>query len=529
MRWLLMLPLLWTPAQSPQQPAPDRLPVPTTCGQPPEASAARLALHQGKHAAPFRPLGRRIKAALRSSPAGARAFWGIEVADPGRGTVLYQLNAERLFVPASNAKLFTTALALVRLGPDYRFETTIRAMEAADRSGRIAGDLTLVGGGDPMLSARAAPYRKGPVTGEPLQAIEALADQVAARGVRRVDGDVIGDDTAYVWEPYPEGWTTDDVLWDWGAPVSALTVNDNVITITLRATEPGRPPAISLSPALEYYSIDNRVRVGQGFETKVNVERLTGSRELRLGGTLGAGAETTLAVAIDDPAAYAAGALKGALERRGVTIRGRAVARHRFENEVGDLLAGEGPPAPAAGVELARRVSPPLWELLQIIDKASVNLHAELMLCEVGRVRRGIGSREAGLEEMKAFLGEAGLDPSAYFFADGSGLSRYDLVTPEAVVDLLRHMYLSEHREQWLSLLPQGGEDGTLADRFSGQPAARRIHAKTGSEEHALALSGYAESKTHGMLVFSILANNFNAPAAEMRALADKIALLLVK
>lgn len=475
---------------------------------------------------PAQPLRERIESALESSPAAKRAFWGIQVVNLTSGETMFQFNPNRFFVPASNTKLFTTALALLRLGPDYRFETVIRAAAPPDASGRIAGDLRLVGGGDPMLSARAVPYQKGPAAGDPLQAIEALAGQVVyAAGVRRIDGDIVGDDSAYVWAPYPEGWAQDDTVWDFGAPVSALAVNDNMLSLTLRTSGAGgRAPALFLSPAMEYYFLDNRVRIGPGLENKVYVERLSGSRQLRLWGTMSSDpvSSVTLRVAIDDPALYAAHALADALGRRGVQIAGRPRPRHWYANQEG------APPAPD-GLELARRNSPPLVEILRIIDKVSQNLYAEMVLREVARARKGIGSREAGLGEARAFLAEMGIEDADCHFVDGSGLSPADLVTPAAVVKLLRHMHGSPVRDAWISLLPVGGEDGTLSVRFEGKPEARRIHAKTGTLDHAAALSGYAESRSHGLVAFSILTNNFNAPGAEIRAVIDKIALLLTE
>jgi D-alanyl-D-alanine carboxypeptidase/D-alanyl-D-alanine-endopeptidase (penicillin-binding protein 4) len=467
------------------------------------------------------PLEQRIQRLLESSSGAQRAFWGIVVFDLEKDAPLVQINANRFFVPASNTKLFTTALGLARLGPEHRFRTTVVALRAPDSAGRVAGDLCLIGGGDPILSARAVPYQKGPIVGNPLQAIEELADQVVARGVRRIEGDLVGDDSAYLWEPYPDGWAENDALWEYGAPVSALVINDNAFTLTLRPA--GHRVELSLSPPLEYYSIDNRVRAGPGLERRIRIERLAGSRQLRLWGTMAAedpaGAERLLA--LDDPALYSAFALADALSRRGVAISGRPAARHRFANQ--DTLA------PPGGVELARRTSPPLIELLRIIDKVSQNLHAELVLREVARVRRSIGSREAGLEESRQFLAEAGVEETGYRFEDGSGLSRLNLVTAHTVVRLLRHMYRSPHREAWLGLLPVGGEDGTLNNRFDGNPAARRIRAKTGTLSHVSALSGYADSPSRGRLAFSILVNNYNAPASEIRDVIDRIGLLLTE
>ena len=476
-------------------------------------------------------LEQRILDLLESTPTAQRCFWGIEVVELDTGQPLFRHNAERLFVPASNTKLFTTALALLRLGPDYRFRTLVTAERAPDAAGRLAGDLRLVGGGDPSLSGRVIPYQKGAAAGEPLAAIEALAGEVVARGVRRIAGDIMGDDTAYVWEPYPQGWAQDDALWEYGAPVSALTFNDNSIALRIRPPErAGLAPQLELTPGLEYYVIDHRIRAGPGAQPRVRVERLPGSRQLRLWGTIPeeGSAETRLSLAVDDPALYAATAFYEALLRRGVIITGGPQARHRFANEVADLRNGAAPAAGGA-FELARRDSPPLAELLRVIDKVSQNLHAELMLREVGRARRNLGSREGGLEEMRQFLAEAGIDEASYRFEDGSGLSRLNLVAPAATVKLLAYLYRSPQREAWVSLLPIGGEDGTLANRFEGNPEGRRVRAKTGTLSHVSALSGYIESRSRGALAFSVMVNNYQGASSEIRPISDKICLLLTE
>jgi D-alanyl-D-alanine carboxypeptidase/D-alanyl-D-alanine-endopeptidase (penicillin-binding protein 4) len=468
-------------------------------------------------------LRHRVESVLRVSKAAQRSFWGVYVVDAATGKPLVAINQGRLFTPASNLKLFTTALALARLGPQYRFETTITSERGPDASGHVAGNLRLVGGGDPSLSARAVPYQKGPVNGDPLEPIGALADQVVAAGVKRIDGDIVGDDTRYAWEPYPEGWAQDDTLWDYGAPVSALSVNDSMMWVRLRPD--GDRGAVTLSPPLEYFTIDNRVRAGVGLENVVHVERLPGSRQLRLWGTLALNrpVETQLAIAADDPALYAAYALADALTRRGVVIQGRPRALHRYVNQIDADMD-----APGAKV-LARRQSPPLIELAQIVDKVSQNQHAEMMLREVARVRRGKGTLSDGLDEMREFLAGAGITQDEFHFVDGSGLSSSDLVAPEAVVKLLQFMYRSEQREAWISLLPVGAEDGTLSTRFGGRLTARRIHAKTGSLTSAAALSGYAESPARGTLIFSILANNYSGPGGEMQKVIDRIALALAE
>ena len=462
-------------------------------------------------------LAARVEALLDESPVAQHGFVGLEIHDLPGGRTLVEFNAGRHFVPASNTKLFTTALGLVRLGPLYRFHTRVLAAAPPDAEGRVAGPLTLAGSGDPNLSGRALPYRVDAPAGNPLEVIEDLARQVVEHGVRRVEGDIVGDDTAFPWEPYAEGWGIDDPLMDYGAPVSALSIGDNTIALTVR------PTGIRLDPPLEYYQIDSRVRLERNVPRRLRIERDPGSRQVRVWGALepdGQGVTTRLAV--DDPALYAAMALRDALTRRGVAVRGQAVARHAYP--------GDDVPHPApSGVEVARRTSAPLVESLQVIDKVSQNLHAEMLFRAVALARQGLGTREAGLEELRAFLRDAQIEPEEYEFNDGSGLSRRNLVTPRAIVKLLRYMYGSPHREAWLSLLPVGGEDGTLRLRMRNTPAAGRIRAKTGTLSHVAALAGYAQRADGSLVAFAVLTNNQNAPSAEARTFIDKLCVLMVE
>jgi D-alanyl-D-alanine carboxypeptidase/D-alanyl-D-alanine-endopeptidase (penicillin-binding protein 4) len=457
-----------------------------------------------------------IDALMAASPV-ARASVGIQVVDLKTGSALYSRNAERLFLPASNMKLFTAALALERLGPDYRMTT--RLVRAP------SGDLILVGGGDPSLSGRTYPYQKDTPATNPLRAIEELADQAVAAGITRVDGDIVGDDQLYPWAPYPPSWTVDDMSGEDGAPVSALTLNDNAIAFSIQpAARAGEPAVISFQPALEYYAVDNRVLTVAGEkEARIRLSRMPGSRQLLVWGSIPlAGGTVRETVAVDDPALFAACALYDALARRGVSIRGRPVARHRAVSE---------DPWPVEGDVIATRMSPPLVEMLQVVEKVSQNLHAELMLREVARVTRVSGTRESGLQELSAWLAGIGIKTEEWRAEDGSGLSRNDQVSPRAVTRLLSAMAASKNAAVWVSLLPVGGEDGTLEHRLccvSDATAARQVRAKTGTLSRAIALSGYADSRTRGRLAFSILVNNFSAPPAEVRAWVDKIALTLV-
>lgn len=441
-----------------------------------------------------------VESLIRSKPAAERAFWGVKAVDLATGRTLVSINSGRLFRPASNTKLFTTAFALSRLGPEHVTHTVVTCETAPDQAGRIGGDLTLLGGGDPTLK------------------LGGLADRVVAAGVRAIDGDIIGDDTAYEWEPYPEGWTIDDSTWDYGAPVSALALNDNVFRLTL---SPGPAasgaPLAALTPASDSITIDNRVRWSTSGERDIAVER--GEGWLRISGTMPR-RSVVLLLAGGDPALNAARALREALLQRGVAVRGRAVARHRRRGE-------EAPGR--RGIELARIASPPLLEVLRTINKDSQNLYAEMVLREAARAGSGGTGRADALEGRKAFLAELGISEAECALKDGSGLARQNVVTPNAIVTLLERMHGSKDRDAWLSLLPTGGKDGTLASRFGGSANARRIRAKTGTLDGVSALSGYADRARGGRIAFSILVNNYAGESSEIRSVMDRIALLLAR
>jgi len=469
----------------------------------------------------------KLEQIISQSPAVSRAFVGVQVVRLSDDKVLYARNADRLFVPASNMKLFTAALALRRLGPDYRFKTQVLGEGTLDTSGTLTGDLRLVGGGDPSLSGRDYPYQHHPgsTAAYSFRAIEELADQVVAHGVRRIDGDVVGDDSRYVWEPYASGWSSGNALWEYGAPVSALILNDNSFAIAVRpGGQVGDLAEVRLTPALEYFAVDNRVATTEGGERKIQIDRSAAGRELHVWGVIprrDPGVTELLAVA--DPALYTAQALRDALERRGVAIHGAETAQHRHaDDKSADGVSN------SAGV-LAERTSPPLLELLKVADKVSQNLHMEVFLREAAVAAGRPGSRENGLSEMASFLDALGISKESYQFTDGSGLSRSTLVSPAAIVKLLAAMYKSPDRERWMDLLPVGGQDGTLGSRFNGHAEARAIRAKTGTLDHVKALSGFVESGSDGAVAFSFLVNNFEEPAPEVNRLLDALALALAR
>ncbi len=465
------------------------------------------------------PFEKRVDRILAKHPAVQQAHWGILIQELESGRTILSRNPAQLFIPASNTKLFTSALALTRLGPNYVFHTRVLAPGPPDASGTVRGDLSLVGGGDPNLSARVLPYREHDGFGpDSLAAIEALADQVVAHGVRHVTGSVTGDDTAWIWEPFPPGWAWDDAVEEYGAAVSALAAADSSFKLTLTAgAVAGEPVALTVDPPVPELVIHNRVQTADG-ETAIAYERMPLADELTISGSVRTGTQDHEQLAAADPARFAARALRQALIERGVRIDGDTGVRHR--------LPGEEAAEPS-GTQLAARDSVPLAQILQVVNKASQNLHAEMVLREVARASKGTGSRADGLAEMRDFLAGIGIAETAYEFADGSGLSRLNLVSPAAAVQLLRTMYRSPLSETWVALLPVGGVDGTLSDRFADDRRGAWIHAKTGSMRHVSALSGYVLPPAGKKYLFSILVNGYNCPVEEVRDVVDKILLAL--
>jgi D-alanyl-D-alanine carboxypeptidase/D-alanyl-D-alanine-endopeptidase (penicillin-binding protein 4) len=468
-------------------------------------------------------LAKKIDAIL-AQPDVARGFWGIEIQNLDTGKTIYSQNEDKLFTPASNTKLFTTSATLALIGPDYRFHTTVETTGTLDKYGRLDGDLILIGRGDPNLSGRDLPYNlKTERTQSPTHVLEELADQIVAKGVKVIDGNVIGDDTFFPYQRYGEGWSQDDLMWDWGAPASAITVNDNVLFLSVKpAAHPGERAFINLTPFSNYYKIDNRIMTtpaGTG-PRKVVLLREPGSDQILAWGNIPVDDVSghSEAIAIDDPAEFAARELRRLLAERGVSIYGSPRARHAdlaslstFSVTAFAPSTGGGdshPPTTPATIVFAVHESMPLVQDLRVINKVSQNLHAELMLRLLGKEKGTSGTIDAGLEVERGWLASVGITPDEYVFFDGSGLSRENLVSPHAVVTLLTFISKQPWAKEFEDTLPVGGVDGTLMDRFRAPQLSGKVHAKTGSLGHVNSLSGFATTDKGEHIVFSILANN---------------------
>jgi serine-type D-Ala-D-Ala carboxypeptidase/endopeptidase (penicillin-binding protein 4) len=383
------------------------------------------------------------------------------------------------------------------------------------------------------MSGRSYPFQeKTERPNPPLMALQSIADQIAADGVKVIDGDILGDDTWFVWERYGSGWGWDDLEWSYGAPVSALTVNDNVVYLNLPPN--GQPSP--WYPDTPYYALEDSLTALPGTQpANPGIDRQPGSKIVRAYGTMNQRG-LHVALAIEDPAEYAAVALRQMLLAHGIEVKGTAKAQHRMSTDTRDFRAEVDQPLalhpltlstiqpPTSGLRvLATYVSPPFEQDIVVTNKVSQNLHAELFLRVLGRLEAGDGSVAQGARVVRQFLIDAGVDPGDFVFYDGSGLSPLDLITPRALTHLLTYATGQPWGAAWRGSLPVGGVDGTLSGRFADPALRGKVFAKTGTLAEVSALSGYLIAASGRTVVFSILCDSHNPSGEAARQAIDKI------
>ena len=457
---------------------------------------------QGQDSKPLTAPGRFAERAgllVEAAPVD-KGEWGLLIVDAASGEILYQKNADKYFVPASNMKLLTTALALDTLGSGYRFRTTLETNGVLSPNGRLSGDLILVGRGDPNISNRKFPFdTKEEFEGPPEKVLAELADAVVAQGLKEIAGDVVGDDSYFPRARYPDGWEIDDMVWEYGAAVSAIVVDDNTVSVRLAAGEkPGEPAQVSVDPAAQEFTVKSEVTTIDAKEKPdLRLTREPGADSVRISGALPAKSSPhKLVLAIQEPAEHAAEVLAHLLAERGVKLDGKIHPQHDPD-----------PPATPRTV-LAEHLSIPLADSVKLVNKISQNLHTEVLLRTAARQSGRWTDPEDLTKFPQAFYAKVGIPDGDVVQTDGSGLSRHDLVTPRALVALLEYAQKQAWYPAFYASLPVAGVDGTLNERMKNAGISGRIHAKTGSVAHVRTLSGYAETPGGRRLIFSFLSNN---------------------
>ena len=460
-------------------------------------------------------LQQRVEARLAEAGAGPR--FGL-VVTTATGEELISIAPDARFIPASNTKIFTSAvLFATSAGAPGQLRTADAVGGASvrlERHGRRPPDVVLKGHGDARISSSPNCIAN---------CLAQLADAVAAK--TRVVRDIVGDDTFYPDQRWSPGMSWNNLHTRYGTASSALTVDDNEIALRVSAATPGQAPTLDHLP---YYQVENHAVTTAAGATALEFDRSPASNVVRIAGTIAANAQTeVLPLSIDDPAYYAAWRLKSLLEARGVRVVGKVAARHRVLTDADDPAKREGAlPARAPEPEpLARLTPPPLIEDVTLVNKVSQNLHAELLLRRVGRAS-GTGSIADGVAAIHTMLKQAGVPRAAYDFADGSGMSTYNRVAPRGMVTLLRWIAAQPWGREWRETLPIGGVDGTLSKRFRGTSLQGRLFAKTGTLNATNALSGYLITRSGKTLIFSAFANDVPEDISATKAMDAALELI---
>jgi len=445
-------------------------------------------------------------ARIFDAPEMQHALWGVEVRSLDRKVTLFSRDAQTLMMPASNMKILTLAAAAETLGWDYRFRTTLQT-SAEIEDGVLKGDLIVVGGGDPTINSR---QNRG----------EAVFDEWAAAlraaGITRIDGNVVGDATAFDNRRLGRGWAWDYLDAGYAAPVGALEFNEDVATLSVRpGASAGDDAALELPPSTGLGLVHRVVTGEPGSPISIQVERPPAGAWIVVRGSIAADAQpVSREVAVANPTLFFTHSFVSALTARGIQVRGLPKEQPEWRNLV--------PPLPRR--VLVESFSPPLRDIATTMMKVSQNLYAETLLEAVGAATSGApGSADAGIAAARDIFTAWSIPADTYVQVDGSGLSRYDYVTADTVVSVLQHMFEDpRHHDAFIATLPIAGRDGTIATRMKDTPAAGNATAKTGSIANVRALSGFVRTRDGETLAFAILANSFTIPAATVNALADR-------
>ncbi len=441
-------------------------------------------------------------------PRFASSQWGIQIKSLDTGTQVFEHDSQKRLKPASNNKLYTGALALDELGPEYRIVTSVAAKKKPSSNGSLNTDLVIIGRGDFSFSSR---FHGGDYEA----ALRPLIDAIVATGIKRISGDIVADESFFRGPSFGNAWTWDDLQYYYGAEVSACTYQDNTVDLSLSPGKKlGAPATIRLKPFTPLLQFINRVETAAtNARASISVTREPGSNLVTITGQLPLGGKAVEeATTVPRPALWFAQAVKDALIKRGVSVKGD-VRRITADDNTGSLTMQD------ELIELTRVSSPPMRELVKQMMKPSQNLYAQLLLLQVAARHAdhtkdlSATTEDIGLRRLNAFMQKIGVPRNDVLIEEGSGLSRGALVTSRATVKLLEHMAQHPYKDAFLDSLPIAGKDGTLRLRMKGTVAEGNAQAKTGSLRYVNALSGYVTNRAGERFVFSLLSNAHVAPA----------------
>ena len=428
-----------------------------------------------------------------NDPNFSNAIWGVFVKSLKTGEILYKRNADKLFNPASDMKLFTSAAALLLLGPDFTYETNFYVNGDLEK-GVLKGDLIIQGSGDPTISNRF-------YDGEKTKILEDWADTLKSKGIWVIKGNIYGDDSSFDNLNLGSGWTLDYESSWFAAPSGALSFNDNTLEIKIEPSEVNFPAKVSLLPSTEYCSLTSKVStVDENVESNLSAVRLRGSNQIIVSGIISKKSDPIIEhVSISDPTMFFLTVLREVLESRGIVIQGH----------IGNLSAADNKIHPDNLTPIYSHRSIPLKKIIKELNKNSNNFYAEQLLKTMGLEIFNYGTSANGARACKGIFNTMGVNPDNMVMADGSGLSRLDLVTPKQIVNLLSFMYKSDEFQNFYGSLPIAGIDGTLINRMKKTAAENNVRAKAGYNNNISSLSGYLRTFGGENLVFSIMVNNF--------------------
>jgi len=429
------------------------------------------------------------------------AQWGVAVYSVDRNELLFGYNADKLFIPASNEKILTVAAALLRLGPEYRFKTSVLYNGAIDND-ILQGKLIIRGFGDPSLSTRMGAR-------DPFAVFRVFADRLKARGIKTIEGIITGDASVFRGNGYGRGWELDDLMESFAAPVSALAFNENFVSFQIRpGAKAGDAAVISSEPLSGYPRVDNAVVTADaGKAAAIFVEHVSGSagapETIKISGTVPLKSQALRrSVAVRQPVSYYLEALHRQLAREGIDVSKCVINEDDFATESGGTDALE---------LLMTHESAPLAELLMPIMKDSLNMPSETLLRILGLEIRGTGTDAAGIEVVAETLETMGIRKGSYIYADASGLSRRNLISADVFVRALGYMYRQPVFPRFYASMAVAGTDGTLRNRLTGAAVKGNVHAKTGTISGVSTISGYLRTADGEMLAFSMIANNYTS------------------